>query len=108
MGLKTISRLVISLAVVILITACDGSKVDQTTTLDTHPAWSLPKYKSSIAIVTLDFQTLQLKAAYVTSQISCDENHPPVSDEELKLRASGLFNAVGKSWSRYIIRVIAQ
>lgn len=53
---------------------------------------------SNVAIVALDFQTLQLKRAFVSYHPSCDD-YPPVSDDELRWRAGGIFDAAGEYWS---------
>lgn len=59
----------------------------------------LSSHWSSIAIITLDFQTLQLKNAYVTYQKPCGNQNHPVSDDELRWRAGGIFDATGEFWS---------
>jgi len=58
----------------------------------------LISHLSSIAIITLDFQTLQLKNAYVTYQTPCGNQNHPVTDGELRWRAGGIFDATGESW----------
>ncbi|MFQ5856047.1 MAG: hypothetical protein ACE5LU_10425 [Anaerolineae bacterium] len=62
----------------------------------TVPPWYVDPYSSNIAIIALDYQTLRLKNAYFTRQVPCDGRHPPVDDEELRWRASGLFAATGR------------
>jgi hypothetical protein len=47
-------------------------------------------YESAIAIITLDFQTLRMKAAYLAYGEPCD-SQPPVSDEEVRTRAGAIF-----------------
>ncbi|MCJ7510150.1 MAG: hypothetical protein MUP14_04580 [Dehalococcoidia bacterium] len=47
-------------------------------------------YESAIAVITLDFQTLRLKAAYLTYGEPCD-SQPPVRDEEVRARAGAIF-----------------
>ncbi len=58
---------------------------------------------SNIGIIVLDFQTLQLQRAYLSVQTPCDELNLPVDDEELALRAGGLFSAVRRDWPRRIL-----
>lgn len=89
--------LIISLLFILTVTACGrmGSQSES--------AWYIDDSLSNIAIVVVDFETLQLERAYFTKQEVCQTSRPPVSDEELISRASGLFNAVGKSWSRRLM-----
>jgi len=58
-------------------------------------------HSSNVAIIVLDFQTLRLKRAYVSYHPSCDDS-PPVSDDELRWRAGGIFDAAGEYWSGQI------
>lgn len=51
---------------------------------------------ANIAVITLDYQTLELKHAYYTRQPSCDDRRLPADDEELRWRASGVF--AGTEW----------
>lgn len=69
----------------------------------TQAAWFIDPYLSNIAIIVLDYQTLQFKAAYFTRQEPCRSQRQPVSDEELKRRAGGIFDAVGKYWTHRVI-----
>ena len=67
------------------------------------PGWFINPSQSNIGIFVLDYQTLAFRAAYFTKQEPCGSNRQPVSEEELQERAGGLFNAVGKNWSRRVI-----
>lgn len=80
-----------------------NTKVSHSVYAHTRPTWFLPDHLSNIAIILVDFQTLQFEVAYFTSQVPCGRNRPPVSDEELKFRAGGIFNAAGTYWTRRVI-----
>lgn len=100
---KYITLLLGTLCLVFLV-ACNGSAATQSTLptatvrVSREPEWFFPDHVSNIAIFVVDYQTLELETAYTMWQTQCSELRPPVSDEELKQRASGLFNALGDSW----------
>jgi len=60
------------------------------------PPWFVDPYMANVVVITLDYQTLELKQAYYTRQPPCDDRHPPADDEELRWRASGVF--AGTVW----------
>ncbi len=98
MNFKTCSRWIIGLVAIFLISSCRGQRANHA-----DSAWFLQENLSNIGIIVLNFQTLQLQRAYLSVKTPCDELHLPVDDRQLTLRASGLFNAVRRDWTRRII-----
>jgi hypothetical protein len=60
--------------------------------------WFVSSDWSSVAVIVLDFETFRLKRAYISYHPSCDD-HPMVSDDNLRWRAGGIFDAAGEYWS---------
>lgn len=97
----------ISLCITLLGTSCSRRTLPVVipptpTSTVTQPAWFIDPNQSNIAIIVLDYQILQLKAAYLTQQEPCSSQRQPVCDEELKDRAGGIFDATGDNWSRRV------
>ncbi len=104
MRIQAISRLLIALTLMVFVSACREARIKLNMASNSNPAWLIREDMTNIGIIVLDFQTLQLKRAYFNVQTPCSEVRPPVDDAELKSRAGGLFNAVGKYWSRRIVK----
>jgi hypothetical protein len=68
----------------------------------TTSAWFIEPSLSNVAIITVDFSSLELKAAYFIKQEPCDKRFPPPGDQELTAPASRIFNAVGTGWTSRI------
>ena len=66
-------------------------------------SWDIDPQLDNLAILVLDYQSLQLQAVYFTRQESCSSSRQPVSDEELLANASEIFNAAGDNWSRRMV-----
>ena len=69
----------------------------------TSPVGFMDPSLSNIAIIVLDYQTLQFERAYLSRQEPCNSKRQPVPEDEIKERAGGIFNATGKYWSQRIV-----
>ncbi len=93
--------------------ACSGFKqtpgiptpVKQTAPTSTvvKPSWHIDPALSNIAIIVLDYQTLEFESAYFPQQEPCSSSQPPLSDEELAARAGSVFDAAGSGGPHIII-----
>jgi hypothetical protein len=104
-------RLTLALAVaLLLIVACGGSAPEESATPTPTPLEralarfynSYDPYKSATVIITLDFQTLGLKAAYLVWQGSCDTGSA-ATDEQLGRTFGDFFSARGYDWARRLL-----
>jgi len=64
------------------------------------PAWHIDPdaYFSQVAIIVLDYQTLELKRAYLSQHGHCDRSSVSPGDHELQQRAGALFYATQFDW----------
>ncbi len=93
-GGRDMIRLYLALTVALLpMVACGSHTPNGSASTPVGPVASVRSDSSSFAVITLDFQTLQLKNAYVTYHQACDAHHQPVSDDELQSKAIRFFAA---------------
>ncbi len=88
--------------IVLMLYACSTGQSNASSASAQSP-WFIRPHASNIAVLILDFETMRFKAAYFTWQEPCDESHPPVSDEALKVKAGGIFTATGTHYTRRLI-----
>jgi len=95
------ARLTIVALTLILASACNAttSPAPNQPSSSTLPGWFIDPDSSNIAIITLDFQTLDRKGVYFTRQEPCDRHHPAINDEEIAARVGDIFRATQAYWS---------
>ena len=108
---SSMMRLILALAVaLILVVACgDSVREESATPTPTPLAPALAEfynrsdpYGLATAIITLDFQTLGLKAAYLVQRGVCDTGSG-ASDEQLRRTFGAVFSAGGYDWASRLL-----
>ncbi len=97
--------LLVSLAISSLTTSCDQAislltRNSGSALTESAPIWYIDPALSNIGIIVLDYRTLHINAVFIVKQDPCSASLPGASDDELRASASGIFNAVGRHWSR--------
>ncbi len=87
--------LLLAWATILLVTACQSRP--QTTTFHIDP------YFANVAMVVLDYQSLEIQRLHARQQTPCDDLNAPLPDDILLKKASGFFDAVGAYWTYRIV-----